>query len=399
MNINDPHSLGHHVGGTSSDSSLQSSSNRSISLPSPLHSSSAHSMSKVLTKTTPTKSPSRSANTDKLAPISEKHLENVSKVGEDGNRHSEGVVAKSLTAENKLSVNKDTLNNEMLKPLPMSKSSSNTHSDTKTDKLDTESTHKQHITPEQNLETKSVPLPQFEPIRSQPGKSTGLMMVAKPEALLLPLTTPNMVIGERNLDQLLRELATEELATLTHKIVSEEKGVEETNKMEEDKEREMDSESDRDSSTEREIDQSDTNSIEQDSLERSASQTGKGGIYATGILPTDSQSSQVTSHTVKPSLVSDNFPALYEHVHGHHDNLLTRGDTLELVKAELKNERERVVDLEDRMREKEREQEKIKLEYSQQIRELRTQLLDNRSKVNVVIYVHVHVRVHCSVCT
>ena len=197
------------------------------------------------------------------------------------------------------------------------------------------------------------------------------------------------VAGERNLDELLRELATEELATLTHEIMRKDRGGSvngEASKEEDETEKEEVSEneeSDDDYSTERETEQSE-NIIDQDSLEKSGGQIIQPRVHVP--LPVNNRPpymsiSRKPEHTPDP----ENFPTIHHdnaNVLGRRDNLLTVGDSLALVKTELKNEKERVADLEDRIKDKERQEERIKLEYSQQIRELRTQLLDTKSKVN-----------------
>ena len=344
--------MGDHQGqisrtGTLSDSSLQSSSNHSLSLPSPLHSSSAQSISKVKT---PTKVQTVSTNKEKLLPINE---------GRSNDGSAPVITGSQLTSSVRVSSSTD-----QLKPLP--------HKDTSV----------QSLVPTSSI-IATVPEVAVDP------------NTRKPHSLAMPLSPPQLTAspmmaggkpvtkatgefpgtgsngGEKNLGELLRALAGEELATLTHEILAREtengggEGKREGAQGKDGMTVNYEGETSSDDSTIEE-----GSNMYRDSLESSGSLRSCSLTTPTAATP----SFKSTVNVPDNSRHGDNS--------GRRDNLLTLNDSLGIVRVELNNEKQRVLQLEERLREKERQEERVKLEYSQQIRELRTQLLDTKSKAS-----------------
>ena len=352
--------MGDHQGqisrtGTLSDSSFQSTSNHSLSLPSPLHSSSAQSISKVRT---PTKAQAVSTKKEKLLPINEGH-------GNDGN-------APVITGSQSTGSVQVSSSAEQLKPLPRKDTSA--HSPVPTSSMIA-------TVPEveTNLDTRK---PQSYPLATplSPPKLTASPIMTDGKAVTkatggFPGTGSNG--GEKNLGELLRALAGEELATLTHQILAREtengegeekgEGLQGKDGMAVNYEGETSSISSDDSTIEG------GSNMDRDSLESSGSL--RGGSLTTPTVPPTFKS---TVNVPDNSRRGDNS--------GRHDNLLTLNDSLGIVRVELNNEKQHVLQLEERLREKERQEERVKLQYSQQIRELRTQLLDTKSKASDINY-------------
>ena len=193
--------------------------------------------------------------------------------------------------------------------------------------------------------------------------------------------------GERNLGELLRALATEELASLTHQILNREKDeletAEETEREDDDGTIEASSSSSSSSTTEKENEEEEGAIIDRDSLESSSSSLPPAAIV--GVSRTSDSHHFTPSSRIEPRSV----PPTRSHRESgsaHRVDLLTASDSLELVKAELENEKKLVKELEGRVRDGERREEKAKLESSQQIRELRTHLLDAKSKARMCMY-------------
>lgn len=192
---------------------------------------------------------------------------------------------------------------------------------------------------------------------------------------------------ERSLGELLRSLATEELASLTQNILSDEKSQSEGSDSKgqrsahrgqgsdhegQNRGHRVSESSDEGSSTITEY-EPDTNSVS--SCLSKSSPLKMAGLHEEGgrlhVHGTDSRSAA----DVKPT-AERNGASLTE--------------ALEFAKADLNCEKKHVAELEEILRDKERQLETMKLEHSKQIKEMRTQVLDMKSQVSV----HVHPKLH-----
>ena len=364
----------------SPNTSLQSSSSRSLSLPSPLHSSSGHSLHKTPTKAL--------GNSDKLAPISENGLKILSSSSNNGI----SVFTGTKVSEADPSKSRKGSNEELLRPLLQSTSSTSIQATNWSSKVAPPPS-----IPSSKSDLKG-PVPKSNSNLFGLDSSNKLSPTPVTEAKTQNAHVPDLKSslpgdnGEkmegRNLEKLLRSLAAEELTSMTHEMMKkqemttkrEDKSEESlSEEEEEDTDHEISKEEEGDS-TEVEVEESDK--VDEDSPKEPATSKPVTG----GVLAMNPPTNRTSNKALPPPHLSHrpSFP-------GNHRNLLTQSDSLELMKTELRGERERIRELEEKVKEKERQEERVRLECSQQIRELRTQLLEAKSKVQQQYMLHVHV--------
>ena len=193
----------------------------------------------------------------------------------------------------------------------------------------------------------------------------GLILAGTPK----PVSSP---ADERSLEELLRVFATEELASLTHEILNE------------------DTHESKTSPPPLPLSSKPITSVISVSSSSDSEDDDKTSNYSNvlsnstdknryGVMKDDVT---ISGHSVMKDDVT---------IGGHgvmkDDVIVQRQSELnDCLKVEIEQEKERVRELEERVKECVRGEEKVRLEYSQQVRELRTQLLETKAQVSVYIY-------------
>ena len=204
-------------------------------------------------------------------------------------------------------------------------------------------------------------LPEPDTKSQGPVPKPGLILAGTPK----PVSSPIKNSDERSLEELLRVFATEELASLTHEIVNEESKTSPPPLPLSSKP--INSVISASSSSDSEDDDKTSN--------YSMSNVLSNGRY--GVMKDDVT---ISGHGVMKDDVT---------ISGHgvmKDDVIIQRQS-DCLKVEVEQEKERVRELEERVKECVRGEEKVRLEYSQQVRELRTQLLETKAQVSVYIYI------------
>ena len=192
-------------------------------------------------------------------------------------------------------------------------------------------------------------LPEPDTKSQGPVPKPGLILAGTPK----PVSSPIKNSDERSLEELLRVFATEELASLTHEIVNEESKT---------------------SPPPLPLSSKPINSV----ISASSS--------------SDSEDDDKTSNYSMSNVLSNGRYGVMKDdvtISGHgvmKDDVIIQRQS-DCLKVEVEQEKERVRELEERVKECVRGEEKVRLEYSQQVRELRTQLLETKAQVSVYIYI------------